>query len=117
MTKTPDPTTVPIQDLTKPQLHRLLAADYLESIAGMIRNGSVQGFELAWDARYEKPVGAVTVDSHALKGPLELRIISQIQKAEAEATAIDVEDISERLKDHSCEDDSCMACRDPIKEN
>lgn len=112
----PDPKSVAIPDLSQDQLHRLLAADYLESLAGLIRKGTITGFDFAWDQRFEKPVGKVVMSSLTLIAPLEAKLMQQMQEAEeAEAKKIQVEDLSEDLKDHRCDDEACQVCHSPHK--
>lgn len=112
----PDPKSVVIPDLSQDQLNRLLAADYLESMANLIRKGTVSGFDFAWDQRFEKPVGKVIMSSLQFVAPLEAKLLEQMREAEAEeANKIQVEDLSEDLKNHKCDDEDCQVCNSPHK--
>ncbi len=111
--KSDDP-TAPGSDISRKQLSRLLAADYLISIADEIRKGVISGFDFAWDERYEKPIGTILMSATSISSPLERKILRQVEDLERQAAKkIYVEDISEKVKGHSCNDDSCIVCADP----
>lgn len=106
----------PIPALSETQIHRLLAADYLETIANMIRKGTLAGFDIAWDERYEKPVGKIVMAAGAIIAPLEAQLRQQIAEEQAKAAqVIPVADFSEELKEHYCEDPQCYVCNNPNK--
>lgn len=106
-----------ITELTKDQLNRLVCADYLEAIAGMIRKGNVNGFDLHWDLSTDKPIGEVGLDANYLIAPLEAKIAGAMrayaqQQAQAEARKIPVIDATGHEK---CENPDCIACNNPHK--
>jgi hypothetical protein len=102
-----------IPSLSSDQLHRLLCADYLESIAKLIRQGRVTGFDLAWDMSAEEPVGKVVVESDTFVSPLKQRLLRDIAEAQAAAARqIQVIDATEHQK---CENPACVACNNPNK--
>lgn len=102
-----------IPDLTQDKLHRLMCADYLESVAGMIRRGQVNAFDLSWDLSTEQPVGRVEVDSSTLISPLKASLLQGIAQKRAEmAQRIPVVDATGHER---CENPSCMACNSPHK--
>jgi hypothetical protein len=114
MANKPTPPLPNIPDLTREQFHRLLAADYLVALAGLIRKGTVSGFDMAWDERFEKPAGKVMMSTAALQSPLEQRVLEQIQEEREQAERqIDVSDMTEALQDHHCDNPACLACNDP----
>ncbi|SRR5258708_2792992 len=96
-----------IPPLTQDQLNRLLTADWLEQVAKMIRSGAANGFDIAWDTRYQKPVGTVQMSTERLQAPLELKMLAQIAE---EQSKIRVEDVSEKIKDHACDSEECIVC-------
>jgi hypothetical protein len=103
-----------IPELTQAQLNRLLCADWLESIATLIRRGQVNGFNLAWDERVGKPEGPVQISANLLKSPLELKLLAQIaQEEQAPKPEIIYQDMTEKLKDHDCKDPQCIVCNPP----
>lgn len=100
-----------IPELTQAQLNRLLTADWLEQIARMVRAGSVKGFDIAWDMRYQKPVGNVSLGTEKLLAPLEIKLTAQIAEETRKAEqAIPVHDISEEIRDHQCDSEACLVC-------
>jgi hypothetical protein len=103
--KTPELPAVP--ELTQEKLNVLLAADWLESLATLIRKGTVTSFQLAWDTRYGKPVGPILIESNLLRSPLELKLLSQLAEQDAK---IPYKDLTEDLKDHDCDDKNCPVC-------
>lgn len=112
--QTPELPAVP--QLTQDKLNRLLCADWLESLATLIRKENVAGFNLAWDARYGKPVGPIQIESNLLKSPLELKLLSQIAEQEAkDKEIIPYQDLTEDLKDHHCENPNCVICNPPFE--
>lgn len=115
--KSDSPELPNIPDLSQEQLNRLLAADWLETIAKMMRKGAVTGFDIAWDERYQKPVGKVEMASFELTAPLEAKLMRDIQEAKASAERqVPYYDMTEEIKNHAkCENPACMACNNPNK--
>jgi hypothetical protein len=114
--KPKDPTMPDIPSLSKEQLNRLLAADYLVTIANLIRKGAVTGFDFAWDERYEKPQGHVVLSSLQLTAPLEAKLLADMANEKPPEPPIIVEDATEAFKEHGkCENPRCMACNNPNK--
>lgn len=108
-----DPELPAVPELTKDQLNRLVCADYLESLANMIRKGQVNGFDMGWDFTTEKPVGRVEIDSKVLIAPLEAKILQGVAKQYAEAAKkIPVVDATSHEK---CTNPHCVACNNPNK--
>jgi hypothetical protein len=115
--KKPDPKTVEIPTAKK-VIHRLLCADYLETIAVLVRNGMVTEFDFVWDLDDPKPVGSIVAVAGFLHTPLEIKMVEAQQeenRKEQESQKIQVFDVEKDVKNHeSCEDPRCIACqRDP----
>ena len=117
--KKPDPKTVEIP-AAKKAIHRLLCADYLETIAVLVRNGSITEFDFVWDLDDPKPVGSIVAVSGFLHTPLEIKMVEAQREADRERKAqesqkIQIFDIEKDVKNHeACEDPRCIACqRDP----
>jgi len=86
-----------LKDLTKDQANRLICADYLRAVAGLIERGHVGAFELAWSNNtMHKPSGRVVMDSNFLIAPAEAEFQAKIEEAKDK---ISFEDLSEKLKD------------------
>jgi hypothetical protein len=100
-----------ISPLTEEQVNRLIAADWLESIAKLIRSGSVTGIDIAWDTRYHKPLGNVIMSTEKLYGPVELKLLAAGPAPKQElVTKIPVQDVSQDIGDHKCNLDTCLVC-------
>lgn len=113
-----NPKIPPPNKAAEKNIRRLLCADYLETIATLIRKGAVTGFEFVWDEEMPKPAGSLEVVSDFLSTPLEIKLTEQAEaakKAEAAKTKIELFDISDDVKKHEkCENPRCIACaRDP----
>lgn len=118
MSKNRDLPSLPeIPNLTQDKINRLITADYLETLAEMIRKGDLEGFDLAWDARYQKPVGKVALLSSEIKGPLEQKWTAEIlEQQKALEAQIQVYDAEEAVQTHGkCESEACMLCNNPHK--
>jgi hypothetical protein len=107
-----DPTPE-ITQLTEEQVNRLVTADWLESVAKLIRSGAATGFDIAWDARYPKPLGNVVMSTEQLYGATEMKLLSARYAAKQQelATKIPVQDISDDIGDHKCDSEQCLVCR------
>lgn len=106
-----------IPSLSQEQLNRLLAADWLETVAKMMRKGAVTGFAIAWSEQYQKPVGKVEMSSIELTAPLESKLLRDIEEAKAVAARqVPYFDLSEDAKNHAkCENPTCLVCNNPNK--
>jgi hypothetical protein len=113
MSQKTNPKLPAIPDLSPDQLHRLLCADYLESIARLIRQGQVTGFDLAWDMSAEQPAGRVEVESDTFVSPLKQRLLRDI--AEAQAAAAKQIQVIDATQHDKCDNENCVACNNPNK--
>lgn len=98
-----------IPQLSEEQINRLITADWLESIAKLIRNGAATGFDIAWDTRYPKPLGSVVMSTEQLYGKTELKLRTAAYVAPQ--NKIPVQDVSDEIGDHTCSSDACLVCR------
>lgn len=96
-----DETEVPsIESLTVRQMNLLVCADYLETIAKLIRKGSVTSLEFLWNSEIEKPVGKIVIDAGLLIGPTELKISRAITEYKSEQDKkISVEDLTSEAEE------------------
>lgn len=116
-----DKKTPPLPEIPSPsqeKLNRLLAANWLENLAVLIRDGQVIEFQLDWAPDLAKPAGPVTVQSKLLKSSLELKVAYEISLEQAKAQEAAkpesyYSDFSEDLKDHKCDDKRCVVCTKP----
>lgn len=107
----------PIPELTVSQAHRIICADWLESVARMVRQGSVTAFDIAWNSDLEKPVGKFLGNASLLIGPIEPKLKAAVaaeRQRQIDATT-QVVDFTEQLKDHEpCEGEAkeqCALCK------
>lgn len=106
------PELPPITELTATRAHQLICADYLETMANLIRKGAVTGFEFMWNTQIEKPIGKYVGDSSMLIAPMESKIQNAIADYRAEqAKQISVTDLTEELKEHEpCQGKAAEEC-------
>lgn len=96
---------------------RHAVALYLQTLAGLVNSGAVDGFDLQWttEAEMPKPVGKVIFDSVFINTPLP----EETKKPEPDQSAlnkaftkpIDLDDRSAILQNaRACDDPDCKAC-------
>jgi hypothetical protein len=94
--------------LTPQQAHRITCADYLRMLAGLIENGAISAMELTWSDAFAKPTGNILTSALAFVAPLEAAMVQQVRK---ERERIQVEDLTEALKNHEpCPKDKQAEC-------
>lgn len=110
MSETPE--LPPIPELTAEHAHQFVCADYLESIARLIRRGAISGFDFAWNSSLEKPIGKFVGNCAMLIAPMETKIQQAIADyREEQSKQISVVDVTEQLKNHEpCDEESADDC-------